>query len=55
MIDDTTGWRSEYEICFLENKGNTDKADRRALCSVSIRGNGEQRTALKWERLYGSE
>ena len=27
------------------------KAVRRDLCSVSIRGNGEQRTALKWERL----
>ena len=23
MINDTTGWRSEYEVCFLENKGNT--------------------------------
>lgn len=23
MINDTTGWRNEYEVCFLENKGNT--------------------------------
>ena len=23
MINDTTGWRSECEVCFLENKGNT--------------------------------
>ncbi len=27
------------------------KADRRVLCGASIRGNGEPRTALKWERL----
>lgn len=27
------------------------KADRRALCGAFIRGNGEPRTALKWERL----
>ena len=27
------------------------KAYMQDLCSVSIRGNGEQRTALKWERL----